>query len=112
MQAGLLRELSREGQVFFVHNRVEERQRPMVEEPETREVAEQIQEAAEEGREEQHRQETRLRRRAGVIVGLLAGGSAKRTDLRLLCKPFAQLLRETPAKQTVDQESKEREDRD
>ena len=32
----------------------------------------------------------------GVIVGLLAGGSAKRTDLRLLCKPFAQLLRETP----------------
>ena len=32
----------------------------------------------------------------GAIVGLLAGGSAKRTDLRLLCKPFAQLLRETP----------------
>ena len=32
----------------------------------------------------------------GVIVGLLAGGSAKSTDLRLLCKPFAQLLRETP----------------
>jgi hypothetical protein len=32
----------------------------------------------------------------GVIVGLLAGGSAKRADLRLLCKPFAQLLRETP----------------
>ena len=32
----------------------------------------------------------------GVIVGLLAGGSAKRTDLRLLCKPFAQLLRQTP----------------
>ena len=32
----------------------------------------------------------------GVIVGLLAGGSAKTTDLRLLCKPFAQLLRETP----------------
>lgn len=32
----------------------------------------------------------------GVIVGLLAGDSAKRTDLRLLCKPFAQLLRETP----------------
>jgi hypothetical protein len=32
----------------------------------------------------------------GVIVGLLAGGNAKRTDLRLLCKPFAQLLRETP----------------
>jgi hypothetical protein len=29
----------------------------------------------------------------GVIVGLLAGGSARRTDLRLLCKPFAQLLR-------------------
>jgi hypothetical protein len=26
----------------------------------------------------------------GVIVGLLAGGSAERTDLRLLCKPFAQ----------------------
>lgn len=32
----------------------------------------------------------------GVIVSLLAGGSAKRTDMRLLCKPFAQLLRETP----------------
>lgn len=32
----------------------------------------------------------------GVIVGLLADGSAKRTDLRLLYKPFAQLLRETP----------------
>jgi hypothetical protein len=37
----------------------------------------------------------------GVIVGLLADGSAKRTDLRrtdlrLLFKPFAQLLRETP----------------
>lgn len=32
----------------------------------------------------------------GVIVGLLAGGSAKTTDLRLLCQPFAQLLRETP----------------
>ena len=32
----------------------------------------------------------------GVIVGLLADDSAKRTDLRLLCKPFAQLLRETP----------------
>ena len=33
----------------------------------------------------------------GVIVGLLAGGSAaKPTDLRLLFKPFAQLLRETP----------------
>jgi len=32
----------------------------------------------------------------GVIVGLLAGGSARRTDLGLLCKPFAQLLRETP----------------
>jgi len=32
----------------------------------------------------------------GVIVAVLAGGSAKRTDLRLLCKPFAQLLRETP----------------
>ena len=32
----------------------------------------------------------------GVIVGLLAGGSAKRADLRLLCGPFAQLLRETP----------------
>ena len=31
-----------------------------------------------------------------MIVGLLAGGSANRTDLRLLCKPFAQLLRETP----------------
>ena len=32
----------------------------------------------------------------GVIVGLLADDSAKSTDLRLLCKPFAQLLRETP----------------
>lgn len=32
----------------------------------------------------------------GVIVAVLAGGSAKRTDLRVLCKPFAQLLRETP----------------
>ena len=32
----------------------------------------------------------------GVIVAVLAGGSAKRTDLRLLRKPFAQLLRETP----------------
>jgi hypothetical protein len=32
----------------------------------------------------------------GVIVAVLAGGSAERTDLRLLCKPFAQLLRETP----------------
>ena len=32
----------------------------------------------------------------GVIVGLLAGGGANRTDLRLLCKPFAHLLRETP----------------
>jgi hypothetical protein len=32
----------------------------------------------------------------GVIVGLLAGGSAKRADLRLLCRPFAELLRETP----------------
>jgi len=32
----------------------------------------------------------------GVIVGLLAGGSARRTDLGLLCKPFAQWLRETP----------------
>lgn len=32
----------------------------------------------------------------GVIVGLLAGGSAKRTDLRLLCGPFVQLLRDTP----------------
>ena len=32
----------------------------------------------------------------GVIVGLLADDAAKRTDLRLLCKPFAQLLRETP----------------
>jgi hypothetical protein len=32
----------------------------------------------------------------GVIVGLLAGVGANRTDLRLLCKPFAQLLRETP----------------
>ena len=32
----------------------------------------------------------------GVIVGLLADDSAKGTDLRLLCKPFAQLLRETP----------------
>jgi hypothetical protein len=31
----------------------------------------------------------------GVIVGLLAGGSATRTDLRVLCKPFAQLLRAT-----------------
>ena len=27
----------------------------------------------------------------GVIVAVLAGGSAKRTDLRVLCKPFAQL---------------------
>jgi hypothetical protein len=32
----------------------------------------------------------------GVIVGLLAGGSARRTDLGLLFKPFDQLLRETP----------------
>ena len=32
----------------------------------------------------------------GVIVGLLADDSAKSTDLRLLCKPFAQLLRQTP----------------
>jgi hypothetical protein len=37
----------------------------------------------------------------GVIVGLLADGSAKRTDLRrtdlgLLFKPFDQVLRETP----------------
>ena len=32
----------------------------------------------------------------GVIVAVLAGGSAKRTDLRVLIKPFAQLLRETP----------------
>lgn len=32
----------------------------------------------------------------GVIVGLLADDAAKRTDLRLLCKPFARLLRETP----------------
>jgi hypothetical protein len=32
----------------------------------------------------------------GVIVAVLAGRSAKRTDLRLLCKPFAQVLRETP----------------
>ena len=32
----------------------------------------------------------------GVIVAVLAGGSAERTDLRVLCKPFAQLLRETP----------------
>jgi hypothetical protein len=32
----------------------------------------------------------------GVIVGLLAGGSATRADLRLLCRPFAQLLREPP----------------
>ncbi len=32
----------------------------------------------------------------GVIVAVLAGGSAKRTDLRVLCTPFAQLLRETP----------------
>jgi hypothetical protein len=32
----------------------------------------------------------------GVIVAVLSGGSAKRTDLRLLRKPFAQLLRETP----------------
>lgn len=32
----------------------------------------------------------------GVIVGLLADDSATRTDLRLLCKPFAELLRETP----------------
>lgn len=32
----------------------------------------------------------------GVIVGLLADDSAEGTDLRLLCKPFAQLLRETP----------------
>ena len=31
----------------------------------------------------------------GVIVAVLAGSSAKRTDLRVLCKPFAQLLRET-----------------
>ena len=31
-----------------------------------------------------------------MIVGLLADDSAERTDLRLLCKPFAQLLRETP----------------
>ena len=37
-----------------------------------------------------------LRAAQGVIVGLLAGDSAKTTDLRLLCKPFAQLLRETP----------------
>jgi hypothetical protein len=32
----------------------------------------------------------------GVIVGMLADDSAKRTDLHLLFKPFAQLLRETP----------------
>ena len=32
----------------------------------------------------------------GVIVGLLAGRSARRTDLGLLFKPFDQLLRETP----------------
>jgi hypothetical protein len=32
----------------------------------------------------------------GVIVGLLAGGGARRTDLGLLFKPFDQLLRETP----------------
>ena len=37
----------------------------------------------------------------GVIVGLLADGSAKRTDLRrtdlgVLFKPFAQWIRETP----------------
>ena len=32
----------------------------------------------------------------GVIVAVLAGGSAERADLRVLCKPFAQLLRETP----------------
>jgi hypothetical protein len=32
----------------------------------------------------------------GVIVAVLAGGSAKRTDLRLLRNPFAQWLRETP----------------
>jgi hypothetical protein len=37
-----------------------------------------------------------LRAAQGVIVGLLAGDGANRTDLRLLCKPFAQLLRETP----------------
>jgi hypothetical protein len=32
----------------------------------------------------------------GVIVGLLADRSAKRTDLQLLCRPFAPFLRETP----------------
>jgi hypothetical protein len=32
----------------------------------------------------------------GVIVGLLAGGSATRADLRLLCRPFARLLRGPP----------------
>ena len=32
----------------------------------------------------------------GVIVGLLADDSARSTDLRLLFKPFAKLLRETP----------------
>jgi hypothetical protein len=32
----------------------------------------------------------------GVIVAVLAGDSAKTADLRVLCKPFAQLLRETP----------------
>ena len=32
----------------------------------------------------------------GVIVGLLAGDSAKSTDLRVLKMPFLQLLRETP----------------
>ena len=31
-----------------------------------------------------------------MIVAVLAGGSAKRADLRVLCKPFAPLLRETP----------------
>ena len=35
-------------------------------------------------------------RTPGRRVAVLAGGSAKRTDLRVLCKPFAQSLRETP----------------
>jgi hypothetical protein len=51
------------------------------------------------GKEAQIRREDRqyaLWAACGVIVGLLAGGSAKRTDLRLLCMPFAPLLRETP----------------
>ena len=36
----------------------------------------------------------------GVIVGLLAGDSAEKTDLRLLCKPFAQLLRPATGENT------------